>query len=131
MSATYTSAKERSLTTGLNLLAGTVTAHLVTDAYVPSASHTTVSQLGANVVKTATLAGKAIAGGKFTSSPIVFSAVTGASPAVRIVFSVGTDLVGYADDFGAGPGATSMPLNGSDIQVSPDPALGWFTVVDA
>ena len=128
MTGVYLAARQAGLTGGNNLVAGTVTAHLCTAAYTPDyVAHTSTTSLGASVVKTTTLTGKSLSGESFTSTPAVFTAVTGAQPATQVILSVGTALIACIDDFGAGPGATTMPLNGSDIQLQPS-AQGWIRV---
>lgn len=128
MSNVYKSARELGLTTGMSLAASTVTAHLLPASYTPNYdSHTTTADLPTSLA-TATLGTKTTTGGKFSSAPIVFTAVTNATPAAKVVLSVGGNLVACIDDFGAGPGNTSLPLNGSNITVTPNSSTGWFTI---
>ena len=129
MSGTYDSFRENVLK-GDRDLDGTVTAHLLTAAYTFDATDDTTGDL-TGVAATATVGSKSFTGGRFSSGPVVFTAVTGPNPVVAVAFSVGGNLVAYENDFGAGPGNTSIPLNGSDIQITPDGTRGWFRLIDA
>lgn len=130
MSATFRSARQAGLTSGNALLTGVVTAHLCTAAYTPVYdTHATTASL-TGVVKTTTLTGKSITGDSFTSNAALFTAVSGGSPAIQVVLSCDGNLIGVIDDFGAGPRGTSIPLNGSDIEIQPH-ANGWLRARNA
>lgn len=130
MSNIYESAREKWLKNGANLDTGPVNAYLVPASYVPNyGAHSTVSNLGATLAS-AVASGVTVTDGVFNSAAVTFTSVTNATPAARVVFAVGTALVACIDDFGAGSGNTSLPLNGSDVVVTPG-SPGWFVIGNA
>lgn len=111
----YTSALDAALTGDLDLEGGAVTAVLVSESYVFSASHTALSDIPAGAREgTASVTGVNVAGGKVTANPTTWTAATG-DPVKGIALLCDGALVAWIDDFGAGPGNTTLALNGSDV----------------
>lgn len=122
MTQVYPSALGRMLRGELDLLDGTVTAHLVSAGYTPNfAADAALSDIAASHREaSAMVTGKAVDVGdptRFTASSTTFPAATG-DPVRAVVLECDGYLVAYVDDFGAGAGATTLSLNGSDITVN-------------
>lgn len=99
----------------------TVTAHLVTDGYTYSATHSLLSEVPTGDREaTQALASVQVTsdatGAQLEAADTTFSAATG-DPVVAVVVEANGDLLFYHDDFGAGAGNTTLPLNGSDVTV--------------
>ena len=115
----YTAALDGMMTGDIDLTGGTAQAWLVTSAYTPDYStHQSISDVpsGARVLS-APISGRQVTGGVFTASPTTFEAAEGPDVSA-VVVEVDGDLVAYVDDFGAGPGQTTLSLNGSDVTVN-------------
>lgn len=119
MAGVYTSALDAMMTGDLDLTGGTASAYLVSSGYTPNlGTHQTLADVPTEARQaTAPVAGRAVSGGVFTASPTTFTAATG-DAVTAVVVAVDDQLVAYVDDFGAGPGGTTMPLNGSDVTVN-------------
>lgn len=115
MASWYTSALNAALTGGLDLETGPVTAVLVSSGYTFNASHTALADIPTAAREaTASVLGVSVSGGEVTASPTTWAAATG-DPVKGIALLCSDDLVAWIDDFGAGPGNTTLALNGSDI----------------
>ena len=119
MAGVYTAALDSMMTGSLDLTGGTATAYLVTGAYTPNLdTHASVSDVPAGARQaSATVSGRSVSGGVFAASPTTFTAATG-DDVSAVVVTVDDALVAYVDDFGAGPGGTTLSLNGSDVTVN-------------
>lgn len=119
MAGVYDAATDGMLTGDIDVIGGEVRAWLVTDAYTPNYStHSAISDVpsGARVMS-AVVTGKNVTNGRFTASGTTFAAATGPDVSAIVLEAAGT-LLAYVDDFGAGPGGTTLSLNGSDITVN-------------
>jgi len=119
MAGVYTTALDKMMTGGLDLTGGEATAYLVSAAYSPNLeTHGAIADVpSAARQATASVAGRSVSGGAVAASPTTFTAATG-DDVRAVVVAVDGDLVAYVDDFGAGPGGTSLSLNGSDVTVN-------------
>jgi len=119
MAGVYGTALDKMMTGDLDLTGGDATAYLVSAAYTPDlGTHSVVADVpSAARQASAPVAGRSVSAGVFTASPTTFTAATG-DDVRAVVVAVGDDLVAYVDDFGAGPGGTTLSLNGSDVTVN-------------
>ena|SRR5690625_4387708 len=119
MAGVYRTALDKMMTGGLDLTGGEATAYLVSAAYSPNLeTHGAIADVpSAARQATASVAGRSVSGGAFAASPTTFTAATG-DDVRAVVVAVDGDLVAYVDDFGAGPGGTTLSLNGSDVTVN-------------
>lgn len=118
MASWYTSALESALSGGLDLPTGPVTAVLVSAGYTFSAGHSALADIPAGAREaTAAVSGVSVSGGAVSASPTTFPAATG-DPVKGVALLCNGALVAWFDDFGAGPGNTTLALNGSDITVN-------------
>lgn len=119
MAGVYSAATDGMLTGDIDVINDEVRAWLVTDAYTPNYStHAAIADVpsGARVMS-AVVTGKNVTNGRFTANGTTFAAATGPDVTAVVVEADGT-LLAYVDDFGAGPGGTTLSLNGSDITVN-------------
>lgn len=123
MAGVYRMALDKMMTGTLDLTGGTATAYLVSAGYSPDlTTHGVTADVPTAARQaSATVAGRAVSGGVFSASPTTFTAATG-DPVKAVVVEVDGDLVAYVDDFGAGPGGTTLSLNGSDVTINWAPA---------
>src|SRR5690625_1880079 len=119
MAGVYTAALDSMMTGNLDLTGGTATAYLVSAAYTPNLeTHGVLADVPAGARQaSATVSGRSVSGGVFAASPTTFTAATG-DDVSAVVVTVDDALVAYVDDFGAGPGGTTLSLNGSDVTVN-------------
>lgn len=119
--AIYPKAKQRALTSGMNLSAGTVKAVLIdTASYTYSASHEFLSSIpvGARVGAAVTLAGKTVTDGVFDCDDFAFTGLVAAPgiEAIGVFVEVGSDatspLIAYIDT------ATGLPAAAGATEVS-------------
>jgi hypothetical protein len=125
MSGLYDNARELFLKGDISYDTDDIRVKLVATAYTPNAStHTTVSDLGANVVATSgALASKTTTAGVADAADITFTAVTGAECSYLVAYQHvagdSTDkLIAYIDQ----TSDSSLPVtpNGGDINVTWD-----------
>lgn len=114
----YRKGAERQLKAEVNYLTDTIVMALMKNTYSPDlAAHEFVTDLGANVLKTVTLTGRAVTNGVFDADDPVFAAVAAGSTANAIVTYKSTGvaatspLLMYHDQITDFPVAT----NGGDI----------------
>lgn len=89
----YPKAKERALTGGLGLIAGTVKVYLIDlGAYTYSAAHEFLSDVpgGARIGTAQTLATKSITGGVFDADDVAYSGLSGAPSIEALLIAVDT-----------------------------------------
>jgi len=132
MSGVYASAVQSAFSGGLDLTTGTITAYLVTGNYTPNyGTHSQLSDVSAGYRQADTaLSNVSLAvvgtGVALTADSATFAAATG-DPVTQVVIAQGNTLIACADSFGAGPGGTTVPLNGSDVTITWDSA-GLMTI---
>lgn len=118
MASWYTSALDSALTGALDLETGPVTAVLVSSGYTFSASHSALADIPSGAREaTASVSGVSVSGGVVSADPTTFTAATG-DPVKGVAVLCDGALVAWHDDFGAGPGNTTLSLNGSDVTVN-------------
>lgn len=118
MASWYTSALTDALTGELDLETGPVQAVLVSAGYTFSAAHSTLADIPAGAREgTAAVTGVTVSGGVMSANPTTWNAATG-DPVKGVALLSNSRLVAWFDDFGAGPGATTLALNGSDVTVN-------------
>src|SRR5690625_5210490 len=119
MAGVYGTALDKMMTGELDLEGGAATAYLVSAAYTPNLdTHSVIADVpSAARQASAQVSGRDVDGGVFTAAPTTFTAATG-DDVSAVVVTVDDQLVAYVDDFGAGPGGTTLSLNGSDVTVN-------------
>jgi len=123
MSGVYASAVQSAFSGGMDLTTGTITAYLVTGNYTPNyGTHSLLSDVPAgDRVASTTLSNVSLSidgtDVRFTADSAVFTAVTG-DPVTQVVVADDAGLLCCIDDFGAGPGNSTFPPNGSDVTIN-------------
>lgn len=118
MASWYTPALTAALSGDLDLPSGPVTAVLVSGAYTFSANHSALADIPSGAREaTASVTGVSVSGGVMQANPTTFPAAAG-DPVKGVALLCDGALVAWFDDFGAGPGSTTLALNGSDVTVN-------------
>lgn len=127
MSLVYTRGKQ-GLLSDYNLLTDTVNAYLIGSGYTPASGHAAVSDLSSGDPRgPEVLSDKSVTDGVFKAAPTAWTAVAAPGAGTAIVLAVGTNLLLYVNDFGDGPGQTSLTYNGSDI-IATWPSTGVLAI---